>query len=89
MAEIVELPRFSDGSAIPNRLVRVDSGCVDGLDDARRAPTSTAGIAKKRAQRLYMEETVVRFHRPATIPVKYLEITTGDTVDSGTSSATS
>jgi hypothetical protein len=32
---------------------------------------------------------VVRFHRPATIPVKYLVITTGDTVDSGTSSATS
>jgi ABC-type cobalamin/Fe3+-siderophores transport system ATPase subunit len=34
-------------------------------------------------------ETVVRFHRPATIPVKYLVITTGDTEDSGTSSATS
>ena len=32
---------------------------------------------------------MVRFHRPATIPVKYLVITTGDTVDSGTSSATS
>jgi hypothetical protein len=32
---------------------------------------------------------VVRFHRPATIPVKYLVITTGDTVDRGTSSATS
>jgi hypothetical protein len=31
-------------------------------------------------------ETVVRFHRPATIPVKHLEITTGDTVDRGTSS---
>ena len=32
---------------------------------------------------------MVRFHRPATIPVKYLVITTGDTEDSGTSSATS
>src|SRR5439155_25244990 len=29
--------------------------CDDGLGDARRAPTSTAGITKKRAQRLYME----------------------------------
>jgi hypothetical protein len=35
--------------------VRVDTGCVDGFSNARRTPTSTAGIAKKRAQRLYME----------------------------------
>jgi hypothetical protein len=35
--------------------VSVKPGCVDGLSDARRAPTSTAHIAEKRAQRLYME----------------------------------
>jgi hypothetical protein len=29
---------------------------------------------------------VARFRRPATIPVKHLVITTGDTVDTGTSS---
>ncbi len=36
-------------------LVSVEPRCADGLGDARGAPTSTAGIAKKRAQRLYME----------------------------------
>jgi len=32
---------------------------------------------------------VVLFHLPATVPVKYLVITTGDTLDSGTPCATS
>jgi hypothetical protein len=32
---------------------------------------------------------VVRFHLPATAPVKYLVIPTGDTLDSGTPCATS
>jgi hypothetical protein len=34
-------------------------------------------------------ETLVRFHLPATALMKYLVITTGDTVDSGTSFAIS
>jgi hypothetical protein len=34
-------------------------------------------------------ETLVRFHLPATALMKYLVITTGDTVDSGTSCAIS
>jgi CheY-like chemotaxis protein len=35
--------------------VRVDAGCVDGLSNAGRAPTSIGGIAKERAQRVHME----------------------------------
>jgi site-specific recombinase XerD len=34
-------------------------------------------------------ETLLRFHLPATVPVKYLVITTGNTVDSGTPCPTS
>jgi hypothetical protein len=48
-------------------------------------------VAKQKNERreYTWNETVVRFHRPATIPVKYLVITTGDTADSGTSCAPS
>jgi hypothetical protein len=48
-------------------------------------------VAKQKNERreYTWNETVVRFHRPATIPAKYLVITTGDTEDGGTSSATS
>src|SRR5438876_2376407 len=41
--------------ALRQIFVGVKPGRIDGFGDACGAPTSTAGIAKERAQRLYME----------------------------------
>lgn len=48
-------------------------------------------VAKRKNERreYTWNEMVIRFHLPATALVKYLVITTGDTVDRGTSCATS
>ena len=48
-------------------------------------------VAKRKNERreCTWNEMVVRFHLPATALVKYLVITTGDTVDNGTSCAAS
>jgi hypothetical protein len=61
--------------ALRQIFVGVKPGRVDGFRDACGAPPSTAGIAKERAQRPW-NDTLVRFHLPATVLVKYLVIVT-------------
>ena len=61
------------------------------MDSAMPAAHQPRLVAKRKNERreYTWNEMVVRFHLPATVLVKYLVITTGDTVDSGTSCATS
>ena len=57
------------------------------MDSAMPAAHQPRLVAKRKNERreYTWNEMVVRFHLPATVLVKYLVITTGDTVDSGTS----
>jgi hypothetical protein len=61
------------------------------MDSAMPAAHQPRLVAKRKNERreYTWNEMVVRFHLPATVLVKYLVITAGDTVDSGTSCATS
>jgi hypothetical protein len=63
--------------------VGVEAPLIDGLSDAHRPPTPTAGIAKERAQRLYMERDAGPLPPARTALVKYAEMVAGDTSDSG------